>query len=41
MKLTIVVSEAFVVTINEKVHKIINEVTRSLESHGVWCSQRC
>jgi hypothetical protein len=41
VKLTIVVSEAFVVTINEKVHKIINEVTRSLESHGVWCSQRC
>ncbi len=41
MKLTIIVSEAFVMIINEKVHKIINEVIRSFKSHGVWCSRKC
>jgi hypothetical protein len=41
VKLMIATSETFVVTINEKVHKIINEVIRSLEGHRVWCSQRC
>jgi hypothetical protein len=41
VKLTTVVSRAFVVTVNEKVHKIINEVTRSLEGHGMWCLGKC
>jgi hypothetical protein len=33
-----IASEAFMVIVNEKVHKIINEVIGSLEGHIVWCS---
>jgi hypothetical protein len=41
VKFMTVASEAFMVIVNEKVHKIINEVIRSLEGHIMWCSWRC
>jgi hypothetical protein len=36
-----IASKTFIVTINEKVHEIVNDATRSLEGDGEWCSRRC